>query len=86
MGAVEARYDKAAQCLAEDRDARLAFYDMPAEPWKHVRSTNVVESTFATVRLRTRQDRGLPVTRDRPRHGLQARHRPTVGPTRYRKQ
>ncbi|HEX2429969.1 MAG TPA: transposase, partial [Aestuariivirgaceae bacterium] len=45
--------DKAAGCLAKDREALLAFYDFPAEHWKHVRSTNPVESTFATVRLRT---------------------------------
>jgi transposase-like protein len=49
----QAKYDKAAGCLAKDREALLAFYDFPAEHWKHVRSTNPVESTFATVRLRT---------------------------------
>ena len=53
-----ARYDKAAHCLAKDRDALLAFYDVPAEHWKHVRSTNPVESTFATVRLRTDKTKG----------------------------
>ena len=55
-------YDKAALCLAKDREALLAFYDVPAEHWKHVRSTNPVESTFATVRPEDRQDQGLPVT------------------------
>jgi putative transposase len=54
----QARYDKAAHCLAKDRDTLLAFYDLPAEHWKHVRSTNVVESTFATVRLRTAKTKG----------------------------
>ena len=52
------KYDKAAHCLAKDREALLAFYDFPAEHWKHVRSTNPVESTFATVRLRTDKTKG----------------------------
>ena len=45
-------------CLAKDREALLTFYDFPAEHWKHIRSTNPVESTFATVRLRTTKTRG----------------------------
>lgn len=53
-----AKYDKAAACLARDREALLAFYDVPAEHWKHVRSTNPVESAFATVRLRTDKTKG----------------------------
>jgi len=43
------KYDKAVECLTKDRDALLAFYDFPAEHWKHLR-TNVIESEFATVR------------------------------------
>ena len=39
--------------MAKDRNRLLAFYDFPAEHWKHIRSTNPIESTFATVRLRT---------------------------------
>jgi transposase-like protein len=54
----QAKYDKAAGCLAKDREALLAFYDFPAEHWKHVRSTNPVESPFATVRLRTDKTKG----------------------------
>jgi putative transposase len=54
----QAKYDKAAGCLAKDREALLAFYAFPAEHWKHVRSTNPLESTFATVRLRTAQTKG----------------------------
>ena len=54
----QAKYDKAAHCLAKDREALLAFYAFPAEHWKHVRSTNPVESTFATVRLRTAKTKG----------------------------
>ena len=42
------KYDKAAACLAKDRDVLLTFYDFPAEHWKHVRTTNPIESTFAT--------------------------------------
>jgi transposase-like protein len=52
------KYDKAAQCLEKDRDALLAFYDFPAEHWKHLRTTNPIESTFATVRLRTVKTKG----------------------------
>jgi hypothetical protein len=43
------KYDKAVECLVKDRDALLAFYDFPAEHWKHLRTTNVIESAFATV-------------------------------------
>ena len=50
--------DKAVTCLAKDRTALLAFYDFPAEHWKHVRSSNPIESTFATVRLRTEKTKG----------------------------
>ena len=46
------KYDKAVECLIKDRDALLAFYDFPAEHWKHLRTTNVIESSFATVRHR----------------------------------
>jgi putative transposase len=53
-----AKYDKAAACLIKDRDVLLAFYAFPAEHWKHVRTTNPIESTFATVRLRTDKTKG----------------------------
>ncbi len=45
-------------CLTKDRGCLLTFYDFPAEHWKHVRSTNPIESTFATVRLRTTKTKG----------------------------
>jgi transposase-like protein len=45
------------QCLSKDRDELLAFYDFPAEHWIHIRTTNPIESTFATVRLRTKRSR-----------------------------
>jgi transposase-like protein len=54
----EAKYPKAAECLAQDREELLAFYDFPAEHWGHIRTTNPIESTFATVRLRTNKTRG----------------------------
>jgi putative transposase len=52
------KYDKAADCLAKDREALLAFYDFPAEHWKHIRTSNPIESTFATVRHRTTRTKG----------------------------
>ncbi len=52
------KYDKAVACLEKDRDVLLTFYDFPAEHWKHLRSTNPIESTFATVRLRTTKTKG----------------------------
>lgn len=52
------KYPKATECLAKDRTALLAFYDFPAEHWAHIRTTNPIESTFATVRLRTDKTRG----------------------------
>jgi len=54
----EAKYPKATACLAKDRAELLAFYDFPAEHWVHIRTTNPIESTFATVRLRTRRTKG----------------------------
>ena len=53
----EAKYPKAMACLAKDRDELLAFYDYPAEHWVHIRTTNPIESTFATVRLRSKRSR-----------------------------
>src|SRR5204863_7133398 len=52
------KYDKAVACLTKDREALLAFYDFPAEHWKHLRTTNPIESTFATVRHRTIRSKG----------------------------
>lgn len=54
----EAKYPKAVECLKKDREALLAFYDFPAEHWGHLRTTNPIESTFATVRLRTTRTKG----------------------------
>ncbi len=49
----ETKYPAAMQCLAKDKDSMLAFYDFPAMHWQHIRTTNPIESVFATVRLRT---------------------------------
>jgi putative transposase len=54
----EAKYPKATDCLSKDRTELLVFYDFPAEHWAHLRTTNPIESTFATVRLRTAKTKG----------------------------
>jgi len=54
----EAKYAKASECLNQDRTALLTFYDFPALHWSHIRTTNPIASTFATVRLRTSKTRG----------------------------
>jgi transposase-like protein len=53
-----AKYGRAVACLARDRDGLLAFYDFPAEHWDHLRTTNPIESVFATVRHRTVRTKG----------------------------
>jgi putative transposase len=53
-----AKYPKATQCLTKDREQLLAFYDFPAEHWVHLRTSNVIESTFATIRHRTDRVKG----------------------------
>jgi transposase-like protein len=53
-----AKWPKAAECLEKDRAELLAFYDFPAEHWGHLRTSNPIESTFATVRLRTYRTKG----------------------------
>lgn len=54
----QSKYPKASECLNKDRTALLTFYDFPALHWQHIRTTNPIESTFATVRLRTSKTRG----------------------------
>ncbi len=54
----DAKYPKATKCLMKDREQLLAFYAFPADQWQHLRTTNPLESTFATVRLRTAKTRG----------------------------
>ena len=54
----KAKYPKSCESLSKDRDALLTFYDFPAEHWAHLRTTNPIESTFATIRLRHRRTKG----------------------------
>jgi transposase-like protein len=54
----QAKFPKATECLAKDRKELLTFYDFPAEHWLHIRTTNPIESVFATVRLRTDKTKG----------------------------
>ena len=58
LTAYSAKYPKAAECLAKDRKSLLAFYDFPAEHWLHIRTTNPIESSFATIRHRTERTQG----------------------------
>ena len=53
-----AKYEGACECLRKDREELLTFYDFPAAHWKHLRTTNPIESTFATIRLRHRRTKG----------------------------
>ena len=57
-GKYGAKYDKAVACLLKDRNALLTFYDFPAEHWDHLRTSNPIESVFATVRHRTVRTKG----------------------------
>jgi hypothetical protein len=64
------KYDKAVECLIRDRDALLAFYEFPAEHWKHLRTTNVIESSFATGTPPHRELERMSLEQDRARHDL----------------
>jgi putative transposase len=59
----EAKYPEACACLKKDYDVLLTFYDFPAEHWRHLRTTNPIESTFATIRLRHRRTKGCGTRR-----------------------
>ena len=54
----QAKYPRAVECLVKDKEELLAFYNFPAEHWQHLRTSNPIESTFATVRLRTSKTKG----------------------------
>ncbi len=54
----EAKYPKAAMCLQKDREELMAFFDFPAKHWQSIRTTNPIESTFATIRHRTKRSKG----------------------------
>ena len=68
-----AKHAKATACSTKDRDSLLAFYGFPAAHGKHVRRTNPIASTFATVRLRTARTKGCLSRQTAPGHGVQAR-------------
>lgn len=58
VAAFEAKHPRAVECLLKDKDEMLAFYDFPADHWLHIRTTNPIESLFATIRLRTKRTKG----------------------------
>ncbi len=58
MNLYSVKYSKACACLEKDKDVLFTFYDFPAQHWPHIRTTNPIESTFATVRLRTKRTKG----------------------------
>jgi putative transposase len=88
LTACKPKYPKAADCLAKDKTALLAFYDFPAPHWHHIRTTNPIESTFATVRLPTAKTRGcVSRTHEHSLDGVQTgqeRGGPMAESTRYR--
>ena len=63
VASYESKYPKATNCLQKDRESLLAFYDFPAKHWQSLRTTNPIESTFGTIRHRTRRSKGC-LTRD----------------------
>jgi putative transposase len=58
ISSYQAKFPKACQCLEKDKEVLFTFYDFPAPHWRHLRTTNPIESTFATVRLRTQRTKG----------------------------
>jgi putative transposase len=62
-----AKYEKAVECLSKDRDALLVFCDYPAEHWKHLHTTNVIESSFARIRHRRVRSKSGDPPQDTPR-------------------
>ena len=58
ISSYQAKYPKATECLEKDKEWLFTFYDFPAQHWSHLRTTNPIESTFATVRLRTQRTKG----------------------------
>src|SRR3977135_1000303 len=62
ISSYQTKFPKACDCLEKDKEVLFTFYDFPAQHWPHIRTTNPIESTFATVRLRTRSNQGLRLT------------------------
>ena len=67
------KYDKAVGCLAKDREALLAFYDFPAEHWKHLRTTNPIEKHIRHRAASNRALQGMSLKQDRDCHDFQTR-------------
>jgi putative transposase len=74
-GEYDAKYPKAVSKLDKDWEQLTAFYAFPAEHWRHLRTTNPIESSFATVKLRTKVTKGAGSKKGRARDGLQAARR-----------
>ena len=75
----QAKYPKAVESLTANWQRLVSFFEFPAEHWKHLRTTNVIESAFATVRLRERVTKGRRLENQRVAHGIQAaRHGPAA--------
>ena len=68
----QAKWPKAVAKIVDDTEVLLSFFDYPAEHWIHLKTTNPIESTFATVRLADQGDQGTRLESRRPGHGLQA--------------
>jgi transposase-like protein len=58
ISSYQTKFPKACECLEKDKEVLFTFYDFPAQHWSHLRTTNPIESTFATVRLRTHRTKG----------------------------
>jgi putative transposase len=58
ISSYQIKFPKACECLEKDKEVLFTFYDFPAQHWSHLRTTNPIESTFATVRLRTHRTKG----------------------------
>ena len=58
ISSYQVKFPKACECLQKDKAVLFTFYDFPAQHWSHLRTTNPIESTFATVRLRTQRTKG----------------------------
>jgi len=58
ISSYQTKFPKACECLQKDKEVLFTFYDFPAQHWPHLRTTNPIESTFATVRLRTHRTKG----------------------------
>lgn len=76
LEAYRLKYEKAPECLEKDRDELLAFYEFPAEHWKHLRTSNPIESQHLHHRTPPHDSiEGLPVEHNHARHGVQTRRR-----------